>query len=233
MPPEFDRYSSSYEALLKHPIREFFSPPGSDFLHRRKRDLILDYFRRRRTETRQLAYLDVGCGKGDLACLLRGDFASVAACDPSPGMLNAGGLSSHGIRVRVQDDPNRIPFDGAEFDFVTAVCVYHHVPPPARPGLLREMARVVKPGGALAILEHNPYNPATRCIVGATPLDAGAILLRPSQTRRLFREAGLTIADQRYFLYFPEFLYRRLGRLESLLERIPLGGQYAVFAGAP
>ena len=229
--PEFDQFSGSYEQLLNDPIRNRFAPGGAEFFHLRKRNLIRDYFRRRRTDTRKLAYLDVGCGKGELASLLRGDFARIAGCDPSAGMLKAGELSSNGIEMRVQDDAGRIPFEDSEFDFVTAVCVFHHVPLAARGTLMGEVRRVLKRGGTLAIIEHNPYNPVTRLIVGRTPVDADAILLRPAETRRLFREAGLAVDDQRFFLYFPESLYRRLGRLESALTKVPLGGQYAVFGG--
>jgi len=227
--PEFDHFSGSYDRLLNDPIRDRFGSGGSEFFHLRKRDLIRAYFQRRQTDTRKLAYLDLGCGKGELASLLRSDFARVAGCDPSEGMLSAGELVSKGIEARVQDDPGRIPFEGAVFDFVTAVCVFHHVPPSARAALVREARRVLKPGGTLAIVEHNPHNPVTRLIVSRTPVDADAILLRPTETRRLFRDAGLTVDDQRYFLYFPESIYRQLSRLESALGKVPLGGQYAVF----
>src|ERR1035437_5778167 len=125
--PEFDHYSDSYEQLLNDPIRDRFGSGGSEFFHLRKRDLIRAYFQRRRTDTSKLAYLDLGCGKGELASLLRNDFSRVAGCDPSEGMLRAGGLASKGIEARVQDDPGCIPFEAAAFDFVTAVCVFHHV----------------------------------------------------------------------------------------------------------
>jgi SAM-dependent methyltransferase len=227
--PEFDHFSGSYDQLLNDPIRDRFGSGGSEFFHVRKRDLIRAYFKRRRTDTRRLAYLDLGCGKGELASLLQGDFARVAGCDPSEGMLNAGELVSKGIQARVQDDPGRIPFEDAAFDFVTAVCVFHHVPLSERLALMKEALRVLKPGGTLAIIEHNPYNPVTRLIVSRTPVDADAILLRSAETRHLFRDAGLKVDEQRYFLYFPEFLYRWLGGLETALAKVPLGGQYAVF----
>ena len=56
--PEFDQFSESYEQLLNDPIRDRFSPGGTEFFHLRKRDLIRDYFHRRQTDTRKLAYLD-------------------------------------------------------------------------------------------------------------------------------------------------------------------------------
>jgi SAM-dependent methyltransferase len=227
---EFDRFSDEYEQLLKDPIRDRFSPGGAEFFHARKADLIRKYFYDAGADTRKLAYLDVGCGRGELVSLLRSDFSRVAGCDVSPGMIEAGNLAAKGIDTRVQDDPARIPFNDGEFDFITAVCVYHHVPPPARTALTREIARLLRPGGVLSIVEHNPFNPATRLIVSRTPVDADAILLRASETRSLLRQAALKIDRQTYFLYFPQSWYRNLGWLEGLLGKFPMGGQYAVFA---
>jgi SAM-dependent methyltransferase len=230
--PEFDVLSDAYDELLRDPIRDRFMHGSGEFFHLRKRDLICSYFRRRGIDSRKLAYLDLGCGKGELLSLLRNEFAEVSGCDPSPRMLEAGQLSAQGIRVRTQHANGKLPFDDAEFDFVTAVCVYHHVPPPLRADLTAEVRRVLKPGGVFAIIEHNPYNPATRLIVSRTPVDASAILLRKAETRRLLLGRNFSIDDQLYFLYFPERIYTRAEPLESALGWLPLGGQYAVFAKA-
>jgi SAM-dependent methyltransferase len=222
--PEFDRYSASYDDLLKDPIRDSFAGSAA-FFHVRKRDLIRDYFRRRARDTRQMKYLDVGCGKGELLSLLGHDFAYAAGCDPSSGMLE----SVHDFTVRLQQNPGRIPFDDAQFDFVTTVCVYHHVPVGQRAALTHEIRRVLRPGGIFAVIEHNPFNPATRMIVRRTPVDADAILLPNSETRSLLERSGFAIDRSCYFLYLPERLYRRAAGIENLLSRFPLGGQYAVF----
>jgi len=225
--PEFDSYSPGYEELLKDPIRDCFTGQQSAFFHERKRDLIREYFRRRKVNTRSLRYLDVGCGKGELVSLLREDFGYLAGCDPSSGMLE----SASGFDTREQTDPDRIPFETETFDFVTAVCVYHHVPLASRLSLTREIWRVIKPGGVFAILEHNPHNPITRLIVGRTPVDADAILLRSAEARECMRQTSFMPESLQYFLYFPEFLYRRGGRwVEAALAKFPFGGQYAVFA---
>ena len=121
MKAEFAQFSNDYEDLLKDPIRDRFSPKGGGFFHVRKRDLIRDYFRKRREDTKKLAYLDVGCGRGELVSLLRDDFARAAGCDISGGMAEVGNFQAKGIEVRLQDDPAHIPFGGGEFDFVTAV----------------------------------------------------------------------------------------------------------------
>jgi SAM-dependent methyltransferase len=224
--PEFDRYSGSYEELLKDPIRDRFTGSGSQFFHVRKRDLIREHFSDLGIDTRTLRYLDIGCGKGELLSLLREDFHEVAGCDPSPGMLS----SSQGVETRVQENPGKIPFDDAAFDFVTAVCVYHHVPPSSRLALTREAYRVLKPGGIFAIIEHNPYNPVTRLIVSRTPVDADAVLLRASEAREWMHRGRIHLRCSTIFPLLSRTIYRRTGdRLEHLLRGVPLGGQYAIF----
>jgi SAM-dependent methyltransferase len=224
--PEFDRCSASYEELLSDPVRHRFAGADSDFFHRRKCDLIRSYFRQLTLDTRAMSYLDVGCGQGKLLSLLRGDFARVAGCDVSPGMIGR----ALGLDVRLQKDPCCIPFDNHEFDLVSVVCVYHHVSVANRVALTREVARVLKPGGTLAIIEHNPHNPVTKLIVSRTPVDRNARLLSAKETKALQVDAGLTPAAVSYFLFFPECIYKNGGAAaERWISMFPLGGQYAVF----
>ncbi len=230
---QFDEFSDQYDALLKDPIRDNFMAGDPLFFHLRKRDLIRKHFERYNIDTRKLAYLDLGCGKGELASLLRQDFALVNGCDPSASMLRSKQLETSGVKTLVQENLGKIPFPDESFDFVTAVCVYHHVPIAARASLTAEVTRVLRPGGWFALIEHNPFNPVTRLIVSRTPVDADAILLRPGEARALLEEQRLKIKSQRFFLYFPESLYKRLSPVETLLARIPLGGQYAVFGLLP
>ena len=222
----FDQLSSSYEELLRDPLRNRFTGQEPAFFHRRKADLIRAFFRQRGLSASKLRYLDVGCGKGELLQLLQSDFKQLAGCDISPGMLR----QIAGIDTRIQKDSTQVPFGDAEFDLVTAVCVYHHVPPSAHPALTAEISRVLRPGGIFCMIEHNPFNPVTRLVVSRTPVDADAILLPASEARRLAAEAGLAPLEQAYFLYFPQALYRHVGQFEALLTKLPLGGQYALFS---
>jgi SAM-dependent methyltransferase len=227
--PEFDGFSGSYEDLLRDPIRDRFSGRESAFFHLRKRDLIREFFRGRRMDASRLHYLDAGCGKGELLNLLRDDFLRAAGCDVSAEMMRA----IQTVETRVQKDPLTIPFPDAEFDFITAVCVYHHIPPSARPAFTAEICRTLKSGGIFCLIEHNPLNPVTRLIVGRAPVDAGAVLLGGAEARRLAQAAGLTPIHRPYFLFFPQRLYRACGGIERALGSLPLGGQYALFARKP
>src|SRR5262249_15110245 len=125
---------------------------------------------------------------------------------------------------------DKLPFADAAFHFVTAVCVYHHVPYDERARLTSEGLRVLKPNGIFCIIEHNPWNIATRVIVSRTPVDADANLLSPRESRRMLSQAGAKIRATRYFLLFPESVHSYLSAIEETLSPLPLGGQYSVFA---
>src|SRR5262249_6758975 len=154
---------------------------------------------REKVDTRRLTWLDVGCGRGDLLRMGRSSFASSVGCDVSAGMLEA----TRDLEVRQQSSVDRIPWPDHAFDFITAVCVFHHVRKPHRLALVREMLRVLKSGGCVCIIEHNPLNPITRLVVSRSPVDAGANLLSASQTQQLLVDAGARTWRTQYFLYLP------------------------------
>jgi SAM-dependent methyltransferase len=100
------------------------------------------------------AIVDVGSGPGiyarDLA--LRG--ARVTAVDSAPAM-RAGAVAeagAAGVAIEVADgEANDLPFPDATFDATTLVQVIEYVPDAV--GALREIARVLKPGGALLVCD--------------------------------------------------------------------------------
>jgi SAM-dependent methyltransferase len=224
-PTTFDNYAGNYAELIRDPIREKFAD-NSRFFFERKIQVIRRFFEQLRIPLETMDWLDVGCGQGDMLRVGKPFFKSATGCDPSKGMLE----SCTGLQVRVQESLDKLPFDGAAFDFVTAVCVYHHVSYDARPRLTREVLRVLKPGGIFCVIEHNPWNIATRVIVSRTPVDADANLLSPRETRRMLSAVGSKVRATRYFLLFPESLYLHVSAIEEMLSLVPLGGQYSVFA---
>jgi SAM-dependent methyltransferase len=133
----------------------------------------------------------------------------------------------------VAGDGRHAPFAGGSFDLVFAVCVLHHVPPgERRDAVVGEMARLARPGGLVAIWEHNPWNPLTRHVVARCPFDRDATLLSLAEARRLLRRAGLSRIESRYGLFFP---WRGHGwrRAERLLAQVPLGAQFAALGSKP
>lgn len=227
-PREFDRYAPSYAELLDDPTRNRFAQDPLHF-HRRKWLLLQNILKRVGIDVAAQRWLDVGCGQGDLLELAGRNFAEAWGCDPSAGMIS--GASA--FPVKHQPSISELPFDDASTDFVTAVCVYHHVHGSARELLTGDIRRVLTPGGLCCIVEHNPWNPVTRAIVRRCPVDVDAELLSAGESRALLRRAGFEILSTDYFLYLPERIFHRVGHAERMLGKIPFGGQYAVLARAP
>ncbi len=219
---EFDEYAPQYDDLVRSPIRDKFST-DSVFFAERKWQLLQQYLSRRGLDSHDMAWLDVGCGTGTLLRLAGEAFQSAAGCDPSSEMLE----TCEDLQISVQTESTRLPFDADQFDLVTLVCVLHHVVPGERRALMQDVGRVLRPGGLVCIFEHNPLNPVTRLVVSQTPVDRDAVLLSSGEARRLLGDAGCVPSRVEYFLYLPESLYRRAGRIERLATRVPLGGQYA------
>ena len=226
--PEFDSYAAGYQDRLREPIRDWFARDPR-FFTERKWILIRDFLERSDFDSASLSWLDVGCGEGDLMRMGVRNFARVAGCDVSPGMLQ----HAQGLDIRLQPSGTQIPFGDQEFDFATAVCVFHHVDPAERLSLILEMKRILRPGGVICLIEHNAQNFVVRGIVKRIPLDVNAVLLKHRECRALFRKAGLKSLHTEFFLYLPGMLYRHLAPLEALGKRLPFGGQYAAFAERP
>src|SRR5438309_3993017 len=103
--------------------------------------------------------LDVGCGAGSVAKAVkreRGDL-EVFGCDASRSAIAAAGTSPDGVDFRLAT-AERLPFGDGELDFVWIFDVLEHVDDPEQ--VLREVARVLKPGGGFHIvlpLEGQPF----------------------------------------------------------------------------
>jgi SAM-dependent methyltransferase len=227
-PHEFDSYAESYAAMLDDPLRRRFSEDPLHF-HKRKWALLAKLLVAEGRDPAKMAWLDVGCGQGDLLNLAGGQFAHAVGCDPSNAMIQ----SACPFEMRKQTSATEIPFANHLFDIVTAVCVYHHVHGHNRDLLTKEVMRVLKPGGLCCLVEHNPWNPVTRSIVKRCPVDVDAELITASEARALFRRHRFDPLRTDYFLYLPESLYRRYCSWEKYLQRMPFGGQYILTMRSP
>jgi len=96
--------------------------------------------------------LDVATGTGAVAReLIRQKGCTVVGLDQSPEML-AEARRRLGDEVRlVEGTAESLPFDDASFDALTFTYLLRYVADPA--AMLRELARVVRPGGSIASLE--------------------------------------------------------------------------------
>ena len=126
----------------------------------------------------------------------------------------------------------QLPYPDHSFDFAYTIAVMHHVPPAQWPAFLQEMRRVVRPGGAIAIFEHNPINPLTQWIVRTCPIDDNAVLLSNRTLSKLVAAANFSGIESSYILFTPldGAGYRKF---DKMIGWLPLGAQYYVAARVP
>jgi demethylmenaquinone methyltransferase / 2-methoxy-6-polyprenyl-1,4-benzoquinol methylase len=181
--------------------------------------------------------LDVATGTGAVAIeLASSKGCAVVGIDQSAEMLAAGRMrvEAAGLadRVRlVQGSAERLPFDDGSFDGLTFTYLLRYVENPAE--TLRELARVVRPGGRIAALEfglpHGLWRPLWELYVRVGLPAAGRIIspgwhdvgafLGPS-----IRELHAVLPIDRQLE-----LWRAAGIDEPRVRRLSLGGGYVMW----
>jgi SAM-dependent methyltransferase len=168
--------------------------------------------------------LDVGCGTGRFLSSLSARYTTTGV-DISAGMLAI--AREKGVQVE-RASSAELPFDDDSFDLVTTFAVLHHlIDPEVVRASLREMARVVRPAGAVVVWDHNPLNPYWRYLMSKAPQDQGDERLVPARLIvDTLRRAGLRDIDLRRMTFTPDFtpptLLSTVARVERVLERVPL-----------
>ena len=204
---DFDKIASSYDRL------NHIMTAGMDRLWRRRaaKEAIMTARRKTVSATNALA-LDVACGTGDMAVELLKRGCSVTGIDLSEEMLAIARRKTAEANFQLAN-AEALPFDDASFDAVTSafgIRNFVHLDKG-----LAEMARVLKSGGRMVILEMS------------TPDSA---LVRPFYnlyTRRIIPWLGSRIAGNREaYTYLPNSI-ERFPKGEAMLQKLEAVGLIA------
>jgi ubiquinone/menaquinone biosynthesis C-methylase UbiE len=135
--------------------------------------------------------LDVGCGTGILAARIYAKLGPevVYGCDPSPGMLAKARERAPAVQW-IEGAAERLPLEDGAVDSVVTTEAFQFFDQPAA---LREFARVLEPGGLLAIAVITPIVPLPRAVLRRIP----AVWHTPGGMRRLVEDAGFQVIRQR------------------------------------
>lgn len=221
-----DAHSDTYREEVESAIA--FAGAGLDLYTRLKADVLLDLASRVGPPER-LAFLDVGCGIGETDRFLEGRVGRLTGVDVAPRALERARMANPWAEYRESEEGGRLPVEDGSFDVCFVICVLHHVPREQRVPLIREMSRACRPGGLVAIFEHNALNPLTRRAVSGCEFDRDAELLSRREALDLLSAAGLSGPEGRYIVFFPRE-GRALRAIERRLGWLPLGAQYTALA---
>lgn len=102
--------------------------------------------------------LDIGCGTGSFVVLLKRQFPAVQVIglDPDPKALHRAQNKVAHAAVSVQFDrgfSDELPYQKESFDRVFSSFMFHHLDEPERERTLKEVLRVLKPGGSFHLLD--------------------------------------------------------------------------------
>jgi ubiquinone/menaquinone biosynthesis C-methylase UbiE len=151
--------------------------------------------------------LEVGCGQGHLTRAIADRGVNIVGVDANPRAQEVAGSAL--VRHMLAE---ALEFDDASFDLVLSVHVIEHIP--ALEVALREMTRVLEPGGrAVFVYPAEPikglYAIPTSVILHGTPFKARQVhchRLWPAKLRRMVEPLGLhETAVEFSFFKTPQF----------------------------
>ena len=143
--------------------------------------------------------IDIGCGLGEFMCQLREMGLEVTGLDGNPHQIRQS--QQDGLKAQIADFEDNLPFGDATFDLVTCLEVIEHI---ARAeNLLKEMARILAPGGYIVLSTPNfgCWQNRIRYLLGAGPVNEGVHLRFFTRKRleQLITACGLEITDRASF----------------------------------
>ncbi len=214
---EADDVTGRQQALYDHVAHDYdevFKPHVSEH-----------YLRKRTAVVRRLLpfggrVLDVGCGTGALAGWIQRAGFDVLGVDASTGMLTE--ALENGVGAVYAAFSSALPFEDGVFDLSLSVATMHHLETPERVAdTIREMGRVVRPGGYVLIWDHNPLNPYWPIQMKRVPQDHGdERLVSVWELLDATRQAGLTPVSAARTGLVPDFMPRALMPVWTRVERI-------------
>jgi ubiquinone/menaquinone biosynthesis C-methylase UbiE len=141
--------------------------------------------------------LDVGCGTGDLVTLIKRHHpdVDVVGLDPDPKALTRTRRKAERTTVRIQIDQgfsDELPYPDDSFDRVFSSFMLHHLQAVEKEKTLREVRRVLKPGGSFHLLDFGGEEPRQNGFLGRL-FHSGHSLKDNSESRiiSLMSQAGL------------------------------------------
>lgn len=150
--------------------------------------------------------LDVGCGTGILLSqLLKLDRKlNLYGVDIAKEMVGVAKQKFENTSVSIQvGSGDNLPFTREFFDYVTCANSFHHHPDSSKS--LKEMCRVLKPGGTFVLLDPHNNGIIRKCInkiLNVVFKEGKTNIYTKEQLRKLFQQAGFYNIKQKSYRYY-------------------------------
>lgn len=180
----FDHFSLKYRKIHDKNLK--ISGANSDYFCEYKIKELAKYEK----VGNKLKILDFGCGDGSSEVFFEKYFSNseMSGIDVSGISINIAKKKKIKNCEFAKFDGVKTPFNDNTFDIVFMACVLHHINQQYHQKIIDELLRVTRPKGRIYIFEHNPLNPLTRLIVKDCIFDKNAVLLMPSEIKKLFNK---------------------------------------------
>jgi SAM-dependent methyltransferase len=218
----FSDYVETYQGEVQQSID--FIGQDLDFYIELKANLIVKIAQKYFSSPKSINILDIGSGIGLTDCHLSQFFNNLHGVDVEEEVVQKAAIYNPRVKYCTYDGLD-LPFENNSLDMVFAINVMHHIHPDKWENFVKEMYRVVKPGGISAVFEHNPLNPLTRLAVSRCEFDRDAVLIYKNNLKKKFIASGFKITQGAYIVFFP-FRGNVFRSTEKFLSRLPLGAQY-------
>jgi SAM-dependent methyltransferase len=185
-------------------------------------------------------WIDVACGPGVISRGVAGKVGSVSGVDLTPAMIDEAEKRAKEEGVRNVSfsvgDATSLDFADASFDGAITRLSLHHIPAPGR--IVAEMARVVRPGGAVVVsdlaADQDRDAAAWREEIERLRDPSHWACSTPERLREMGTMAGLVVEDEEIApvdIDFDDWLARgssgraTAGLIEQLLDEQPAGAE--------
>ncbi|WP_297515254.1 methyltransferase domain-containing protein [Thermococcus sp.] len=187
----FDRIASRYD--------DWYRTKTGQYVDRIEKWLVFSMLR-----TKSGRALDLGCGTGNYTLELKMRGFDVIGLDASEGMLRI--ARSKGLNC-VKGDAYSLPFPDESFDLVLSVTMFEFIHEPEK--VLREIHRVLKPGGEVLIGTMNGRSlwflfKRLKSLLIETAYRY-ARFYTPKELEELLRNAGFEKVESAGVIFFPSF----------------------------
>jgi len=223
---EFDEFSDDYSERLDQCVR--VSGQDSEYFAVVKAAALVAEMEAFGLVPAESTVLDFGCGTGSNSVHLADSVGTLLGTDVSGASLPPASERVPAASF-VHTEDLALPLRDNSVDVALISCVLHHILPSRRNAVMAEINRVLQPNGFVFIVEHNPFNPATRWIVNRCEFDEDAILLTPKATKTMLASNDFDLLRLNHILFVPG-RGRIIDSINGALRRVPFGAQYTVSA---